>query len=185
MGTVLSPSTRMQNTLVIILACLVSAISAEVTCDDCLEFSGNMQSHLMSSESVAEQTELLVSILCPTSPDVAECEDGFRTWWTPIAGAMFPVFLEANSICGQLGACGIKSVLGEPTCEECTGATDALAEIIEFLKGDGFCASDADAATCVMVVEAALPYAMPVLAGVLVERAVEHCCEFSSSGVCC
>merc|ERR1711926_65071 len=91
---VLSPSTRMQNTLAITLACLVSAISAEVTCDDCLEFSGNMQSHLMSSESVAEQTELLVSILCPTSPDVAECEDGFRTWWTPIAGAMFPLFLE-------------------------------------------------------------------------------------------
>merc|ERR1711929_48166 len=102
----------------------------------------------MSDESIAEQTELLVALLCPASPDPADCEAQSRAWWPQIAGAMFPVFLEANSICGQLGACGIKSVLGEPTCEECTGATDALA------------------ATCVMVVEAALPYAMPVLAGV-------------------
>merc|ERR1711973_256791 len=63
------------------LACLVSAISADITCDDCLVFSGNMQTYLMSDESVAEQTELLVALLCPSAPDSADCEAQARNWW--------------------------------------------------------------------------------------------------------
>ena len=43
---------------------------------------------------------------------------------------MYPVFLEATSVCGQLGICAVKSVLGEPTCEDCTGAVGALADVI-------------------------------------------------------
>merc|ERR1712198_41955 len=164
----------------IALACLASAVSAEITCDDCLTFSGNMQTYLMSGESVAEQTELLVALLCPQAKDAA---------------AMYPEFLEANSICGQLGACGIKTLLGEPTCDECTaslgavadiiGSEGKIAEIVEFLKGDAFCVGSPDADTCAIAIEGTMPYAMPVLAGVLVERAAEYCCTQSPSGVCC
>merc|ERR1711926_60046 len=161
----------------------------------CLVFSGNMQTYLMSDESVAEQTELLVALLCPSAPDSADCEAQARSWWPQIAVAMFPKFLEANYICGELGACKVKTLLAEPTCEECTGSLAAvadiigseskIAEIIEFLKGDGLCGSSADMENCVANVEGGMPYAMPVLAGVLVERAPEYCCTQSPSGVCC
>merc|ERR1712198_14924 len=179
----------------IALACLASSVSAEITCDDCLTFSGNMQTYLMSGESVAEQTELLVALLCPQAEDAAGCEAGFWAWWAKIAAAMYPEFLEANSICGQLGACGIKTLLGEPTCDECTaslgavadiiGSEGKIAEIVEFLKGDAFCVGSPDADTCAIAIEGTMPYAMPVLAGVLVERAAEYCCTQSPSGVCC
>merc|ERR1711973_701074 len=159
----------MKSFVAIVLACLVSAISGEITCDDCLQFAGEMQTHFMSAESVAEQTELLIEALCPQSSD--------------------------PGMCGDLGACKVKSLLSEPTCDECTGAfamvaeilgSEAkIAEVIEFLKGDGFCAGNADADMCVQFVDAAMPYAMPVLASLLVDRAAEHCCEMSSSGICC
>ena len=44
---------------------------------------------------------------------------------------MYPVFLEANSVCGILGACGLKSVVKVPTCDECTGSITAVAGVIE------------------------------------------------------
>lgn len=44
---------------------------------------------------------------------------------------MYPVFLESNSICGQLGVCKVKSILREPTCEECTGAITTVSGVIE------------------------------------------------------
>ena len=44
---------------------------------------------------------------------------------------MYPVFLEANAVCGLLGACNLKSILGEPTCDECTGAISAVSDLIE------------------------------------------------------
>merc|ERR1712002_534234 len=177
------------------LACLVSAISGEITCDDCLQFAGEMQTHFMSAESVAQQTELLIEALCPQSSDPGMCEEVFNKYWSPITAAMFPVFLDPTGVCGDLGACKVKSLLSEPTCDECTGAfamvaeilgtEEKIAEVIEFLKGDGFCAGNADADMCVQFVDAAMPYAMPVLASLLVDRAAEHCCEMSSSGICC
>ena len=44
---------------------------------------------------------------------------------------MYPVFLEANSVGGLLGACGLKSVVKAPTCDECTGSITAVASVIE------------------------------------------------------
>merc|ERR1712198_26404 len=177
------------------VAILASVVSAEITCDDCLVFSGNMQTHLMSAESVGEQTELLIGSLCPTSPDPAQCEEGFKYFWSQVAAAMYPVFLEPGSICGQLGACKVKTLVGEPTCDECKGSMDALAkiigsesqidEVISFLKGDGLCAGSPYQAECEQFAELAMPYAMPVLAQLLIETADEHCCEQSPSGVCC
>ena len=39
---------------------------------------------------------------------------------------MYPVFLEGNSVCGQLGVCGVR----EWTCEECVDGVGQIAGII-------------------------------------------------------
>merc|ERR1712071_718517 len=67
-----------------------------------------------------------------------------------IGAAMYPVFLEASSVCGQLGACKkVNELVGEATCEECVGGIAAIsalisseatvADVITFLKGDAYC----------------------------------------------
>merc|ERR1719348_2546289 len=66
-------SPHLLNTLIIIMklilaiavACLAPAIKADFTCDDCITFGTAMQGYLLTADSIAEQTELLVAILCP------------------------------------------------------------------------------------------------------------------------
>jgi len=187
----------MKSILAIALICAGPAM-ADVTCDDCLTFGTAMQGYLMSDASVAEQTELLVAVLCPGAEDPVSCDEGIRYFWSKFALAMYPVFLEANSVCGQVGACKKNSYRKtmEATCEDCTAGIGAIsgiisneakiAEIITFLKGDGYCTGEGSMdENCVMVVEALLPYAMPTLAGVLVERQETLCCELSTEGLCC
>merc|ERR1719228_2503447 len=174
----------MKLILAIAVACLVPAIKADFTCEDCLTF------------GTAVQTELLVAILCPQAADPAECDAAIRGYWSGIATAMYPVFLEANSVCSQLGVCkkNLKTLMTGPTCDECTGSiaqvatvieSEAqIAEIIAFLEGDGYCGSLGDA-DCVKVVDAPMPYAMPTLAGLLRERAAQFCCDLSTEAICC
>ena len=133
---------------------------------------GKLGGYLQSADSIEEQVEILVASVCPLLDDPAGCQTGVETWWEGIgkvfsrfkhilrfykswlknldksyfclALAMYPVFLEANSVCGILGACGLKSVVKAPTCDECSGSIAAvagvieseaqIAEIIEFLK---------------------------------------------------
>merc|ERR1711915_133115 len=172
--------------------CLVATASADITCDDCLIFGGNMQTYLMSAESIAEQIEIIVANVCPGVEDPAGCEEGVRGNWETIALAMYPVFLDANDLCMQLGACAVKSLTSVPTCDECTGSLAAIAglisdegqiaEIVAFLQGDAFCAGDAD---CGAAIAEGMPVIMPVLAAVLTENAATYCCEQSPSAVCC
>merc|ERR1711872_33992 len=185
----------MKSFFALALVCLASTVRAEITCDDCQVFGGNMQAYLMSEESIAEQTELLVALLCPQLDDPAGCETGIRTWWAGIGAAMYPVFLEPGAVCGELGACKVKSLVSEPTCDECIEgvmavgsiiASDAkIAAIVEFLKGDDFCGTTPDLAGCGAYIDVTIPAAMPILGGVLVERSPEYCCTLSPSGVCC
>merc|ERR1712227_814427 len=176
----------------VILACLVSTISADVTCDDCLAFAGAMGAYLQSDASLMEQTAILKGALCPAEEDPAGCEAGVDMYWSQIGLAMYPVFLEANAVCGELGVCK-KTVVSTPTCDECVGSVALVAEVIKsdakiadivaFLQGD-FCASTGSA-DCAGNIAKLMPAAMPVLAGVLVEKANEYCCTLSPSGVCC
>jgi len=96
---------NMKLFLAIAVACLVPAIKADATCEDCITFGTAMQGYLMSADSIAEQTELLVAILCPQAQDQAECDAAIRKYWEGIALAMYPVFLDANDVCAQLGVC--------------------------------------------------------------------------------
>merc|ERR1711973_278833 len=174
---------NMKSFTAIILACTISAISAEITCQECLAFTGNMEKHLTEDEIVATQVEILVDTLCPQAEDVPECDATIKAWWPKIAAALFPVAIEPEHL------------LGAATCQECVQATVDIANIIklesqvklavDLLKGDILCAVDADPATCVRVVELLVPYAVPVLSQALVDRAEEHCCEFSPSKICC
>merc|ERR1711973_1071190 len=62
---------NMKLFLAIAVACLVPAIKADATCEDCITFGTAMQGYLMSADSISEQTELLVAILCPQAQDQA------------------------------------------------------------------------------------------------------------------
>merc|ERR1712241_119691 len=176
----------------LILACLVSAISADITCDDCLVFAGNMGTYLQSDASLMEQTAILKAALCPAEPDPADCEAKMDQYWSQIGLAMYPVFLEANAVCGELGVCK-KTVVSTPPCDGCVGSvvlvsevikSDAkIADIVAFLQSEWCPSTGVD--TCAATIADFMPKAMPVLAGVLVEKANEYCCTLSPSGVCC
>merc|ERR1712198_19600 len=175
-----------------LLTCLVATTSADITCDDCLEFGDAISNYLQSEASLAEQTAILVAGVCPQTSDAADCEAKLNIYWSQIGLAMYPVFLEPTSVCMELGVCK-KTVVSTPTCDECVGSvvlvsevikSDAkIADIVAFLQGD-FCASTGED-TCVDSIAFFMPKAMPVLAGVLVEKANEYCCILSPSGVCC
>ena len=108
--------------------------------------------------------------------DPAGCEAGITTSWSEIATAMYPVFLEGNSVCGTLGLCTAR----EWTCDECVGGLGqiggiisdptTIADVVAFLQvrfgfrpvvfiliivvhpscvqGPDFCGNHADQASC-------------------------------------
>lgn len=43
---------------------------------------------------------------------------------------MYPVFLEGNAVCGDMGVCKVKSLVAEPTCDDCTGGLASIAGMI-------------------------------------------------------
>merc|ERR1711962_333713 len=195
MGSCNLTEISMKSFTAIILACAISAISAEITCQECLAFTGNMEKHLSEDEIVATQVEILVGTLCPQAEDIPQCEATIKAWWPKIAAALFPVAIVPESVCAAVGLCEPEHLLGAATCQECVQATVDIANIIklesqvklavDLLKGDILCTFDADPATCVRVVDILVPYAVPVLSQALVDRGEEHCCEFSPSKICC
>merc|ERR1711973_295175 len=96
---------NMKSFTAIILACTISAISAEITCQECLAFTGNMEKHLTEDEIVATQVEILVDTLCPQAEDVPECDATIKAWWPKIAAALFPVAIEPENVCAAVGHC--------------------------------------------------------------------------------
>ena len=45
---------------------------------------GNMGAYLMSEESLAEQTGILVASVCPMAEDPAHCEEDLNMYWAQI-----------------------------------------------------------------------------------------------------
>ena len=98
---------------------------------------------MQTEESLAHQAEVLIAALCPTADDPALCEAVLTVHWAGVGLAVYPVFFEANAICGALGACAKqRDIMREWTCEECTAGIGSIADllgeqipdIIEFLK---------------------------------------------------
>ena len=119
-----------------------------------------MRDRFLSEESIVEQTAVIVAQVCPGADDPMGCETGINAWWGEIgkltvelmkllimyisAMAAYPKFLDPMMVCGQLNICmeNIKTLVAEPTCEECTQSVAAVAdiflaesdEVIEFLN---------------------------------------------------
>merc|ERR1740128_1298249 len=132
----------MNSYFALALLAVVGVARAEPTCDDCLTFAGNMQAYLLSAESIAVQISVLNNVVCSGAPDPAGCAKGVEAHWGDIGAAMYPVFLEASSVCGQLGAC--KKV------------NELVADVITFLKGDAYCMGEEG---CGGYIDAFMPYA--------------------------
>ena len=58
--------------------------------------------------------------------DLAGCEAGITAHRADIANAMYPVYMEDNSVCGQLSICYVR----EWTYEECVNGVGQIAGII-------------------------------------------------------
>merc|ERR1712198_829291 len=172
------PQHIMRTFIVVALACMVSAISADITCDECLAMAGKIRENMSDEKFVKDQTDLLAAVLCPMTEDPAGCTKGLNNQWAGIAGV-----------------CGKRSIMTEATCEQCTDGMNGLAsslveratvqEMIALLQGDALCATSADPAYCSEAVAKTIPFAMPVLGGIFMLRAPTFCCNFSTGGLCC
>merc|ERR1712180_562836 len=62
------------KTFAIVLSCLVASISADITCDDCLEFGGAMSNYLQSEPTCDEcvGSVILVSEVIKSESKIAE-----------------------------------------------------------------------------------------------------------------
>ena len=60
---------------------------------------------------------------------------------------------------------------------EIVGSEETLVQVIDFLKGDGFCGTTPDAEACGSIIEMTMPYAMPVLSMALSEASLDLCTD--------
>ena len=58
--------------------------------------------------------------------DPAGCEAGLTAHWSDIANALYPVYMEGNSVCGQLSVCYVRDI----TCDECVNGVGQIGGII-------------------------------------------------------
>merc|ERR1712107_839320 len=180
----------MKTFVAIALTCMVSVISASISCDECLDFAGKV-ANMAEEKNVADQVNLLVAVLCPMTIDPIACDDGLRTYWPAMADIIYSTYLEKNAVCGQLGLCGFKGLRSEATCGDCTDGVNGAAsllvgrekvfEMIELLQGE-ICQGNEN---CNYSVKETMPFAMPVISGILMLRAPTFCCNFSNGGLCC
>ena len=68
--------------------------------------------HLVSANSLATQTALLVAKLCPTLSDATECVENLTEFWADIGNVTYPLFLNDDT-------CTLPEVCKpDITCEE-------------------------------------------------------------------
>merc|ERR1712168_719277 len=191
MGSQFFKRFNMKSLVAVFVALVFSVASADYTCDDCKSFGGKLQGYFETEESIAEQTGDLIQALCPQAEDPAMCESVISEWWPKMSAVLVPKFLDPEVCCSQLGVCSLKSMLSEPTCDECKNAMQGLSGLlmtqidamIVYLKGDALCGGSDE--TCIQVVDILMPYAIPALSQLLTVRAPEYCCALSTNGICC
>merc|ERR1712062_489300 len=90
------------------------------SCDECNAAAQGLLARLTSAESIAEQTGILISQVCPQAADAGACEEALAAYWGDMAMCLYPAFIGASDACQRLGLCKVKSVLGDWTCDDCT-----------------------------------------------------------------
>merc|ERR1711992_241025 len=162
------------------------------TCDECNAAAQGLLERLTSAESIAEQTGILISQVCPQAADAAACEAALAAYWGDMANCLYPAFIGAGDACERLGLCKVKSVLGDWTCDDCTAImtrvadfmkeADTIAQGVAILQGECFCGAAGHTPECPGLVAGLAEPAMMVLSAVLMETTPELCQDIV--GVC-
>merc|ERR1712060_777454 len=173
---------------VLLLSATLALASASFapSCEECNAAAAALLARLTSPESIAEQTGILISQVCPQAADAAACEAGLSQRWGDMANCLFPAFIPGDH------PCEVKSVLGDWTCDDCTDIMTRVAafmvkpETIEqglaVLNGECFCGAEGHTAECPDLVASLAEPAMQVLSAVLMETTPELCQDIV--GVC-
>jgi len=156
------------------LLALVSATS-NTRCEDCHAVVSTLSTYLTSTESLANQVDILLAEVCPGADDPEECVDGLPGFWQGIAMILWPGYWdpEAEWMCNTEDIC--PSQIRDMTCQDCFDGIKAGIEqlllpstitgIIEALSGDVFCGTFDNSEECASIIEALIPVALPALAG--------------------
>merc|ERR1711972_892098 len=72
------------------------------SCEECNAAAAGLLARLTSPESIAEQTGILISQVCPQAADAAACEAGLSQWWGDMANCLFPAFIGAGDACTDI-----------------------------------------------------------------------------------
>merc|ERR1719266_3226057 len=96
----------------------VLALAAADTCTDCTAVVNFINARLMTEESIAAQSAVLVGGLCPTTEDPAACEADLPGFWAAIAPLVWPNYYDPNAewMCVTLCAAPEDTVM---TCDDC------------------------------------------------------------------
>merc|ERR1711874_472380 len=122
---------------VLLLSATLALASASFapSCEECNAAAAGLLARLTSPESIAEQTGILISQVCPQAADAAACEAGLSQWWGDMANCLFPAFIPGTHPCELLGLCKVKSGLGDWTCDDCT---DIMTRVAAFMVSPEF-----------------------------------------------
>merc|ERR1739844_800709 len=175
---------------VLFISAILAVASAGLapTCDECNVAAAGLLERLTSAESIAEQTGILISQVCPQAADAAACEAGLSMWWSVMAMCLYPAFIGAGDACERLDLCKVR----EWTCDDCTSVmtrvanfmkeADTIAQGVGILQGECFCGAAGHTADCPDLVAGLAEPAMMVLSAVLMETTPELCQDIV--GVC-
>merc|ERR1712059_96857 len=87
----------------------LASASFAPSCEECNAAAAGLLARMTSPESIAEQTGILISQVCPQAADAAACEAAFSQYWGDMAGCLYPAFIGASDACQRLGLCKVKS----------------------------------------------------------------------------
>ena len=63
--------------------------SIEGSCEDCLNIFTAYQKGVLSDESLNEQTELAIAVVCPTADDPEDCVNLIDFYWPTLGNIFF------------------------------------------------------------------------------------------------
>merc|ERR1712203_942773 len=146
------------------------------SCEECNAAAAGLLARLTSADSIAEQTGILISQVCPQAAYAAACEAGLAQWWGDMANCLYPAFIGAGDACERLGLCKKSSgLLGEWTCD-CTAVMTRVADFMKepstieegvgVLTGECFCGSEGHTDECPDLVNSLAEPCMQVLSAV-------------------
>merc|ERR1711981_649072 len=95
MGLVLQKVTPVKMKVLLLSATLALASAGFApSCEECNAAAAGLLARLTSADSIAEQTGILISQVCPQAADAAACEAGLSQWWVTWQCASTPLSSE-------------------------------------------------------------------------------------------